>query len=137
MTNLQTRKLVMLITRKSRRGNSSINKYESRFTGKAGSFPLRQYLRAKDEIISKSVLTLIYAGFGIALFLFSKTVYSLFNMHGQHLHISVKWLTVTVVVILALISIYRCYRSIKEIVSIRAEIADYKEQIKQAEESTD
>ena len=123
----------MLIMKKLRKNKSSSTAYKSRFSGDAGAFPLRQYLRAKDELVSRSVLAVIFAGFGIALLIFSKTVFFLISRHGQHLHNSTKWFASGFVLILVVVALYRCYRCVVEVIKIRQDIKCYKEQIAQTE----
>jgi len=122
----------MLITKKLRKNKSSSTAYKSRFSGDTGAFPLRQYLRAKDEIISRSILAVIFAGFAIALLVFSKTIYFLISRHGQNLHYSTKWFAAGFVLILVVVALYRCYRCIREVKTIQQDIKCYKEQIAQA-----
>ncbi|MCP4145082.1 MAG: hypothetical protein GY752_07325 [bacterium] len=123
----------MLNMKKLRKSKSSSTAYKSRFSGDAGAFPLRQYLRAKDELISRSIFAVIFAGFAIALLVFSKTVFFLISRHGQHLHNSTKWLAAGFVLILVVVSLYRCYRCVGEVITIRQDIKCYKEQIAQSE----
>ncbi len=127
----------MLITKKSRKNRSSSSAYKSRFSGDAESFPLRQYLRAKDEIVSRSIMAVIFTGFAIALSVFSKTVFFLINRHGQNLHNSTKWFAAGFVLILVAVALYRCYRCIGEVIAIRQDIKCYKKQIAQSADELD
>lgn len=122
----------MLITKKLRKNKSSSTAYKSRFSGDAGSFPLRQYMRAKDELVSRTIMAVIFAAFAIALSIFSKTVFFLISRHGQNLHNLTKWFAACFILILVVVALYRCYRCIGEIITIRKDIKCYKEQIAQS-----
>jgi len=72
----------MLITRKSPRRSKA---FRSRFREGNGDFPIRQYLRCRDEIYSGIVHVVLLAAFLTALGFFGKTLWQLFDRHGADL----------------------------------------------------
>ena len=73
----------MLITKRSRRPDDS---YRSRFRDGGGvDFPLRQYLRCRDDLFSGMVHFVVLAAFVVSLVFFGRTMNDLFDSHGGHL----------------------------------------------------
>ena len=61
--------------------------FDSRFRdGSGGDFPLRQYLRCKEEFASGLVHTLLYVAFVVTLVIFTRTLSGLFSVHGADLN---------------------------------------------------
>ena len=75
----------MRISKRSRRKSAM---FDSRFRdGSGGDFPLRQYLRCKEEFTSGLVHSLLYVAFVVTLVVFSRTVNNLFSTHGADLNL--------------------------------------------------
>jgi uncharacterized protein YhhL (DUF1145 family) len=74
----------MRISKRSRRKSAL---FDSRFRdGSGGDFPLRQYLRCKEEFTSGLVHILLYVAFVVTLVIFTRTLSSLFSTHGADLN---------------------------------------------------
>jgi hypothetical protein len=74
----------MLISRKSRGRDDP---YQSRFkTGEGVQFPLRQYLRCREDLFSGSVHLLILVAFTVTMIVFARTIDGLFVSHGSDLN---------------------------------------------------
>ena len=74
----------MLISKRSRRKSAL---FESRFRdGRGGDFPLRQFLRCREDFTSGLVHTLLYVAFVVILVMFTFTLGDLFSTHGAALN---------------------------------------------------
>ncbi len=74
----------MLIMKRSRKPGDS---YRSRFRDGGGvDFPLRQYLRCRDDFFSGTVHFVVLAAFVVSLVFFGRTMNDLFDSHGGHLN---------------------------------------------------
>jgi len=73
----------MLISKRSRRKSAV---FESRFRDGGGvDFPVRQYLRCREDLFSSSVHAALLAAFLVTLVLFGRTLGRLFDAHGADL----------------------------------------------------
>ncbi|MEN8005481.1 MAG: hypothetical protein ABFS42_00580 [Candidatus Krumholzibacteriota bacterium] len=75
---------MMLISKRSRKKSDL---FESRFRdGSGGDFPLRQYLRCREDFSSGLVHCLLYVAFAVTLVVFTRTIDDLFSTHGADLN---------------------------------------------------
>lgn len=72
----------MLITRRSRRRSEV---FRSRFDEAGQEFPLRQYMRCREDVASSIVHAVLLAGFAVALVLFGRVLWRVFSVHGGDL----------------------------------------------------
>ena len=71
----------MRTSRKSRTSDRE-HPFRSRFAGDADMFPLRQYMRCRDEIAHRVILSVLQAGFLVALVLLGLAIHRAFERHG-------------------------------------------------------
>jgi hypothetical protein len=118
----------MLISKRSRRKSEL---FESRFRdGKGGDFPLRQYLRCREDFTSGLVHLLLYGAFVVALVSFSFTISNLFQAHGADLN---PWFRRTALILMAvfiLSVLRRLYYKVLELREIRAEMRRLKGELR-------
>ena len=73
----------MLISKRSRRKSEM---FDSRFRdGSGGDFPLRQYLRCREDFSSGILHILLYVAFVVTLVFFTRAILHLFTAHGADL----------------------------------------------------
>ena len=97
----------MLISKRSRRTSRS---FESKFRlGSGVEFPLRQYLRCREEIISLVVQTGLWLTFLVTLVLFGRTLNDLFLNHGEHLSPVYRWMALGLLFLFILSVLRRLY----------------------------
>ena len=73
----------MLISKRSRKKSEM---FDSRFRdGRGGDFPLRQYLRCREDFSSGLLTTLIFVAFIVTLVFFTRAILHLFSAHGADL----------------------------------------------------
>jgi predicted membrane chloride channel (bestrophin family) len=103
----------MLILRKSRRTSE---RFESRFRDGSGSnFPLRQYLRCREDLSSGIIHMLLLVTFAGVLVVFARTVNTLFLQHGADLSPWVRYVAVGLVLVLVLVLVRRAFRRFVEL----------------------
>jgi hypothetical protein len=74
----------MLISRKSPRNSDA---FQSRFrSGEGVQFPLRQYLRCREDLFSSAIHLLLLVVFTVAMVIFARTVDQIFVVHGAELN---------------------------------------------------
>ena len=121
----------MLISKRSRRRSQT---FESKFRlGSGVEFPLRQYLRCREEFISLVVqagLLLVFTG---TLILFGRTLNVLFLNHGDHLNPVFRWMGLAALLVFVLSILRRFYYKLVELKEIRREMARLKEQFRHPE----
>ncbi len=118
----------MLTTRRSRR-KSEI--FDSRFRdGTGGDFPLRQYLRCKEDLFSSVVHLCILVAFAATVAFFSRTVWILFDNHGSHLNPAYRWCAVGIVWLFVLLLVRRAFKKVVHLRDTRQEMKDLKQQIR-------
>ncbi len=125
----------MLISKRSRRKSDS---FESRFRdGSAGDFPLRQYLRCREDFSSGVVHAVLTIVFILTLLGFGRTLGHLFDSHGAALNPSYKWLTLAMVGIFVLSVLRRLYYKVMDLREMRREMAHLQTVIMAQEEELD
>jgi len=110
----------MLISKRSRRKSE---RFDSRFRdGRDGGFPLRQYLRAREDFVSGLVHVVLLAAFAVTLAGFTRTVHGLFVRHGADLNPWFHRLALVAMAVFVLSVLRRLYYKVLELRDIRREI---------------
>lgn len=111
----------MLISKRSRRKSEM---FESRFRdGSGGDFPLRQYMRCREDFSTGLVHILLYVGFAVTLVMFTISLGGLFEAHGSNLNPWYRRGAVVLMVLFILSVLRRLYYKVMELREIRAEMA--------------
>ena len=111
----------MLISKRSRRKSEV---FASRFReGGADDFPLRQFLRCREDFSSGVVHALLTVAFMVTLAIFVRTLGHLFDSHGAHLNPLYKWATLGLMALFILSVLRRLYYKVMELREIRKEMA--------------
>jgi hypothetical protein len=110
----------MLITKRSRRRSEV---FRSRFRDSTGNFPLRQYLRCREEVYSGTVHVIVLGAFIVAMILFGRSTWLLFDRHeiGRG-----PWLQrglLLAIVLFILFLARRLWRRIQDLREVRTEMA--------------
>jgi hypothetical protein len=122
----------MLNSKRSRRKSSQ---FDSRFRdGRGGEFPLRQYLRCKEDFVSGIVHLGLLVVFIVTLYFFGRTVDQLFRSHGEDLSPWFHRVAVAAMAIFILSVVRRLYYKVLELREIRRDIRFLKTEIDEQEE---
>lgn len=122
----------MLISKRSRRKSSL---FDSRFrTGEGTDFPLRQYMRCKEELSGGLVHLVLLGAFFATLLVFGKTLNTLFINHGSDLNPAYHWMALGVLVLFLLSVLRRVFHKILDIRDIRREMAILKVEMGRSED---
>lgn len=125
----------MLITKRSPRKSEV---FTSRFQdGSGSSFPLRQYLRCREDFSAGIVHLVLQGVFVLALVAFARTVDHLFDSHGAHL---AAWYRVGALGVLGLGvlgALYRLVRRVADLKDLRAEMARSLAEFRNTEDTAD
>ena len=101
--------------------------FESRFRdGSRGDFPVRQYMRCREDFSTGLVHILLYGAFAVTLVMFTFSIGGLFSAHGSDLN---PWYHRAALVLMALFILSvlrRLYYKVMELREIRAEMARLK-----------
>jgi hypothetical protein len=109
----------MLITRKSRRRSK---RFHSRFDQDSPDFPLRQYYRCREDMISSLVMAVLLAGFVVVLFILGHVLWQVFAVHGRHLNPLYRVLVFGGLFIVILIVVRRLWLRLQNAREARAEM---------------
>jgi len=110
----------MLILKRSRRKSAL---FDSRFRdGSGGDFPLRQFMRCREEFTSGLVHSLLYVAFVVTLVIFTLTVSDLFSTHGSDLNPWYRRGALFLMGLFILSVLRRLYYKVMELREIRAEM---------------
>ena len=110
----------MLISKRSRRKS---DQFRSRFRdGSAGDFPLRQFLRCREDFTSGIVHALVLVAFVVTLVVFTRTVSGLFEAHGADLNPWYHRGALFLMGLFVLSVLRRLYYKVMELREIRAEM---------------
>ena len=110
----------MLISKKSRRKS---DQFQSRFRdGSGGGFPLRQYLRAREDFASGLVHVLLQFVFVVTLVVFTGTINDLFAKHGEDLSPWFRRIALVAMALFVLSVLRRLYYKVLELRGIRREM---------------
>ncbi len=115
----------MLITRKSRRSSDLLR---SRFRDGGGDFPLRQYMRCREELFSSVIHALLLAAFLVTLVYFGRTLWQLFAVHGAELSPWYRRVSMFGMAVVILFVTIRFWRKIGDIREVRQEMTHLKSQ---------
>ena len=115
---------MMLISKRSRRKSTV---FESRFRAGPGTdFPLRQYLRCREDFSSGLVHTLLIVAFIVTLVVFARSLGLLFDSQGAHLNPWYKRGALVLMGLFVLSVLRRLYYKVMELREIRREMAQLK-----------
>ncbi len=121
----------MLISKRSRRRSEM---FESRFRSAEGSdFPVRQYLRCREEIASEAVQAALMLVFAVTLALFGRPLWTLFERHGANLSPLYKWMALAALFVFIVSVLRRLYIKIMIIREIRREMTRLQEEFRHSE----
>jgi hypothetical protein len=121
----------MMFEKRSRRPSTM---FDSRFRdGSGGDFPLRQFMRCKEEFSGGVVHLFLLVAFIFTLGLFTRTVDNLFSAHGEDLNPLYRWLALGLLVIFTLSVVRRLYYKVLELREIRREMGRLREEMRQPE----
>jgi len=110
----------MLISRRSRRKSKL---FDSKFRdGGGGDFPVRQYLRCREDFTSGLVHILLYVAFAVTLVMFTFTLDDLFTVHGAHLNPWFRRGALFMMALFVLSILRRLYYKVMELRDIRTEM---------------
>jgi cytochrome c oxidase subunit IV len=85
-------------------------------------FPLRQYMRCRDEIAHRVILAVIQAGFLVALVILGLAIHRAFERHGAS---AAGWIEPATLVLVAVVMISLARKmvvNIRESIRVRAEM---------------
>ncbi len=112
---------MMRILKRSRRKST---KFDSQFRdGNAANFPLRQYLRCREDFSTGMVHSALILAFVVTLLGFARTLGHLFDRHGTDLNPWYKWMTLAVMGLFVLSVLRRLYYKVMDLREIRQEMA--------------
>lgn len=110
----------MLISKRSRRKS---DRFDSRFRdGRDGGFPLRQYLRAREDFASGLVHAGLLAVFAFTLVAFGRTLHGLFQRHGGGLNPWFHRLALAAMAFFVLSVLRRLYYKVRDLRDTRREM---------------
>jgi hypothetical protein len=116
----------MLITRKSPRRSKA---FRSRFSEGNVDFPIRQYLRCRDEIYSGIIHAILLLAFLVALVYFGKTLWQLFARHGAELSPWYRRGAMTGMTVMILFVALRFWLKVRNLREVRDEMKYLKSQL--------
>ncbi len=120
----------MLISKRSRRKSTL---FESQFrNGEGGDFPLRQYLRCKEEFSGGLVHLVLLGAFFVTLIGFGNTLNNLFLRHGPEASPSYRWLALGVLLIFVLSVLRRVIHKVLDLRDVRREMAFLKDEMRRS-----
>jgi hypothetical protein len=118
----------MVFAKRSRRKSSL---FDSKFRdGSGGDFPLRQYLRCREEFSGGIVQVLVTLVFAIMLGLFGRTLNTLFVTHGADLNPAYRFMALGLLVIFILSVLRRLYYKVVELRDLRREMARLQQEMR-------
>jgi uncharacterized protein YhhL (DUF1145 family) len=111
----------MLISKRSPRKSEQ---FGSRFKdGSAADFPLRQYMRCREDFTSGLVHIVLYVAFVVTLVMFTISIGDLFEAHGENLNPWISRAAVVLMGVFILSVLRRLYYKVVELRQIRVEMA--------------
>lgn len=104
--------------------------FESRFrSGEGVDFPLRQYMRCREEFSGGLVHVLLLVAFTFVLGSFGRTLQDLFDRHGADLNPAYRWLAFAVLFLFILTVIRRILYKLRDLRDLRHEMQALKEEM--------
>jgi len=118
---------MMLISKKSRR-RSEI--FDSRFrSGEGVAFPLRQYMRCREEFSSGLFHLVLLVAFTVVLGTFGKTINNLFLRHGNSVNAAWRWVAFAALGFFILTVLRRILYKVNDLRDLRQEMQALKEEM--------
>ncbi len=96
--------------------------FRSRFAEGSGAFPLRQYLRCREEMFSSVIQVLILSVFIITLLVFARTLDQMFVAHAESLEPWYRWVALGGMAVMVLLVVRRLWQKIRETQQLRQEM---------------
>ncbi len=121
----------MLITRKSRRRSKL---FHSRFDQDNSDFPLRQYFRCREDMVSSLIHAVLLAGFVVVLIILGHVLWQVFAVHGRHLSSWYRVLIFGGLAISILLAIKRLWSRLQNAREARAEMRELSRRLEQQDE---
>lgn len=112
----------MRISRNSRTTGRD-HPFRSRFEGgDADLFPLRQYLRCREEFVQRIIVSVVQAGFMVALVLLARTIHMAFEKHGGGAPGWVEPLSLAGVGLMAVLVVRRLVTNVRQAMELRQDM---------------
>ncbi len=122
----------MLISKRSRRKSTL---FDSRFrSGEGADFPLRQFMRCKEEFSGGLVHLVLLLAFFVTLMGFGKTLNTLFLTHGADLNPAYRWMALGFLVLFLLSVLRRIVHKILDLRDVRREMVFLKVEMGRSED---
>jgi hypothetical protein len=121
----------MLITRRSRRRSKL---FRSRFDQDSPDFPLRQYYRCREDMVSSLIHGLLLSGFVVVLILFGRVLWRVFSVHGSHLSPWYRALAMAGLIVVILLVIRRLWGRLQNAREARAELRELARRLERPDE---
>ena len=119
---------MMLISKRSRKKSDL---FQSRFRdGSGGDFPLRQYLRCREDFSSGLLHILLHVAFVVTLVVFTRAISDLFTAHGADLNPWFRRGTLFLMGLFILSVLRRLYYKVVELKEIRGEMRQLQEEFR-------
>ncbi len=106
------------------------NPFRSRFDGDADLFPLRQYMRCRDEIAHRVIFSLVQTGFLVALVYLGWAMHQAFVRHGESAPAWVEPASLLLVLVVMVSVGRKIVINVREAVRVRAEMKRLTAEIK-------
>ncbi|MFH1844398.1 MAG: hypothetical protein ABIF77_14460 [bacterium] len=116
----------MLITKRSRKRS---DKFQSRFEAGESSFPIRQYLRCREEMISGVIHAVLMLCFLVTLVFFAKTLDNFFQAHADTINPFYRWVSLAVLIGMMLLVVRRIWNKIRDTRQAREEMQELAQQV--------
>lgn len=106
----------------SRRSPKRSDAFRSRFRDGAGDFPLRRYLRCREDMFSGIVHSVLLVAFLVALALFARSLWQVFARHGADVNPWYGRGAMALMAIFWLLVLRRLWRKVAEVREARREM---------------
>ena len=116
----------MLISRRSLRRR---NAFRSRFQDAEGDFPLRRYMRCREDIYSGIIHSVLQVAFLIALIFFGRAIWLVFARHGAELSPIYSWGAMLLLAAFWLLVLRRLLRKLGDVREARQEMAELRAEL--------
>jgi len=116
-------------TSKTSRTNRPDHAFRSRFDQAEDLFPLRQYLRIREELVRRSITSVVLIAFAVALAMFGRSMHRMIARHGDG---GATWLEPTawtLVAVSLLLTARRIWRNVNAVLELRTELNRYKSEV--------